>query len=120
MCHRCRRAGSASPTQCTRAWQRLAGSPFLLAVACGIALSLGCRDAWTWSLAALSWAAVTLVLATSRHTYRAMGVPRRYVVFYPLGVLATLRFQLGAMARCLGLATVTWHGTRYRRGKRIG
>ena len=42
-----------------------------------------------------------------------------YLVLYPVSVLVVLGILADALATGLGLKTVSWRGTAYRKGRRI-
>jgi len=91
--------------------------PYLALAGSCAAAAAGARDGWL--LATLGLAAGTLLFLhiTMRRFFQLGRANPWCLLFYPMAVVLVLGFEAGALARALGLAGVTWRGTRYKGGR---
>ncbi len=91
--------------------------PFVALAVAGLQVAAGAGGAMDWAVLAVSGATVLAIAVTMRRVFILGRGNPWYLLVYPLAVTITMGFQLGALTRVLGLATIEWRGTRYRGGK---
>jgi hypothetical protein len=95
-------------------------SPYLLtAIAGALAWRAGWDDARLNVAAAVGLVHLVLMLSVLVRYNRMVRARPIFLVLYPLSVLVVLGILANAFMTGLGLKTVTWRGTRYRKGRRV-
>jgi len=91
--------------------------PFGVLAASAAALAAGAEGWWAWTVFGVAAGTVVAIFVTMRRLFIAGCGNPWYLALYPVAVVMVMAFEVGALARALGLGAVTWRGTTYKDGR---